>query len=66
VQSGDFVEVTSGVQEGEEVVTRANFLIDSESRLKAALAAVASAPAKAPGAADPKAKAADPHARHGK
>jgi Cu(I)/Ag(I) efflux system membrane fusion protein len=66
VQSGDFVEVTSGVQQGEEVVTRANFLIDSESRLKAALAAVAAAPAKAPGAADPKAKAADPHARHGK
>lgn len=30
-------EVTSGVTEGERVVTSANFLIDSESRLKAAL-----------------------------
>jgi Cu(I)/Ag(I) efflux system membrane fusion protein len=32
-----FVEVLSGVKEGETVVTRANFLIDSESNLKAAL-----------------------------
>jgi RND family efflux transporter MFP subunit len=31
------VEVLSGVQEGDEVVTRANFLIDAESNLKAAL-----------------------------
>ncbi len=33
----DFVEVLSGVKDGETVVTRANFLIDSESNLKAAL-----------------------------
>jgi Cu(I)/Ag(I) efflux system membrane fusion protein len=65
-QSGDFVELTTGAQEGEEVVTRANFLIDSESRLKAALAAVAAAPSRAQAPADPKARAADPHARHGK
>jgi Cu/Ag efflux protein CusF len=32
-----FVEVLSGVKEGEQVVTRANFLIDAESNLKAAL-----------------------------
>jgi len=32
-----FVEVLSGVKDGESVVTRANFLIDSESNLKAAL-----------------------------
>ena len=32
-----FVEVLSGVKDGEMVVTRANFLIDSESNLKAAL-----------------------------
>ena len=38
--SGDQVEVVSGLQEGEEVVVRANFLIDSESRLKASLTAV--------------------------
>ncbi len=33
----DFVEVLAGVAEGEQVVTSANFLIDSESNLKAAL-----------------------------
>jgi Cu(I)/Ag(I) efflux system membrane fusion protein len=33
-----FVEVLSGVNDGDSVVTRANFLIDSESNLKAALA----------------------------
>jgi len=33
----DFVEVLSGVKDGDSVVTRANFLIDSESNLKAAL-----------------------------
>jgi membrane fusion protein, copper/silver efflux system len=32
-----FVELLSGVKDGESVVTRANFLIDSESNLKAAL-----------------------------
>ena len=37
-KSGDFMEVRSGVEAGEKVVTQANFLIDSESRLKAALA----------------------------
>ncbi len=37
-KSGDFMEVRSGIQAGEKVVTQANFLIDSESRLKAALA----------------------------
>jgi membrane fusion protein, copper/silver efflux system len=33
----DFYEVTSGLSEGEVVVTSANFLIDSESRLKGVL-----------------------------
>jgi Cu(I)/Ag(I) efflux system membrane fusion protein len=37
VSDGNQVEVKEGVQEGDFVVTRANFLIDSESRLKAAL-----------------------------
>lgn len=32
-----YVEILSGVREGDTVVTSANFLIDSESRLKAAL-----------------------------
>jgi Cu(I)/Ag(I) efflux system membrane fusion protein len=36
--AGDRVEVLDGVAEGESVVTSANFLVDSESRLKAALA----------------------------
>jgi Cu(I)/Ag(I) efflux system membrane fusion protein len=37
---GDQVEVVSGLASGEEVVVRANFLVDSESRLKASLAAI--------------------------
>ena len=36
--SDDYFEVLSGLTEGEQVVTSANFLIDSESRLKAAMA----------------------------
>jgi Cu(I)/Ag(I) efflux system membrane fusion protein len=35
---GEKVEILSGLKVGEEVVVRANFLVDSESRLKAALA----------------------------
>jgi len=37
-KSEQFYEVRSGLTAGEKVVTQANFLIDSESRLKAALA----------------------------
>jgi Cu(I)/Ag(I) efflux system membrane fusion protein len=67
----DRVEVVSGLEKGEGVVTRANFLVDSESRLRASLAALsppgaaapgAAAPAQAPAASD--APAADPHAGH--
>jgi Cu(I)/Ag(I) efflux system membrane fusion protein len=39
-------EVTGGLREGQRVVTSANFLLDSESSLKAALSAM---PAGAPG-----------------
>jgi len=39
----EFVEVVSGLQKGDGVVTRANFLVDSESRLRASLAALTSA-----------------------
>lgn len=47
--AGDLVEILSGVQAGEQVVVRASFLVDSESRLKAALAALTSkAPAPKP------------------
>jgi Cu(I)/Ag(I) efflux system membrane fusion protein len=37
-QGDDHVEVLSGIAEGEQVVVSANFLIDSESNLKAAIA----------------------------
>jgi Cu(I)/Ag(I) efflux system membrane fusion protein len=38
-RQGDFVEIQSGLQEGESVVTSGNFLLDSESRMRAAGAA---------------------------
>jgi len=37
---GDHVEVVSGLEPGEQVVVRANFLVDSESRLQASLSAI--------------------------
>lgn len=40
IQSDGFYEVRSGISEGEQVVTGANFLVDSESRLRAAIAAI--------------------------
>ena len=39
------VEILSGLKAGEAVVVRANFLVDSESRLKASLARMGAAPA---------------------
>jgi len=39
-KNGDDVEVTGGLDLGQEVVTRANFLVDSESQLRASLAAI--------------------------
>jgi Cu(I)/Ag(I) efflux system membrane fusion protein len=39
------LEVLSGLSEGERVVTAANFLLDSESSLKAALAVISPPPA---------------------
>jgi membrane fusion protein, copper/silver efflux system len=39
-KSGDRIEVFEGLNAGESVVTRANFLVDSESSLRAALSAV--------------------------
>jgi Cu(I)/Ag(I) efflux system membrane fusion protein len=38
--SGDQVEVVKGLEQAQKVVTRANFLVDSESRLRASLAAI--------------------------
>ncbi len=40
-KAGDWVEVKEGIQEGDHVVTGANFLIDSESQLKAAIGGMA-------------------------
>jgi len=37
---GEQVEVLDGLEAGEQIVTRANFLVDSESRLKASLQAL--------------------------
>jgi Cu(I)/Ag(I) efflux system membrane fusion protein len=36
-EASEFIEIVSGLKAGERVVTSANFLIDSESKLKAAL-----------------------------
>jgi len=37
-KAGRYYEVMKGLKEGEEVVSRANFLIDSESKIQAAVA----------------------------
>jgi Cu(I)/Ag(I) efflux system membrane fusion protein len=44
-RGGGYIEITSGVNEGEAVVTYANFLIDAESNLKASLKGFAGADA---------------------
>ena len=43
-----FVEILGGLKEGEQVVTRANFLIDAESNLQAALTGLAAPEGAAP------------------
>lgn len=52
---GTGVEVVSGLSEGEKVVVRANFLVDSESRLRASLAALSAPPPAASSAPMPSA-----------
>jgi len=37
LRGGDWVEIVEGLQEGEHIVTSANFLLDSESQLKSAV-----------------------------
>jgi Cu(I)/Ag(I) efflux system membrane fusion protein len=44
-RSDTYIEILSGVKEGEPVVVAANFLIDAESNLKAAVGGFAAAPA---------------------
>ncbi len=55
-------QILSGVREGERVAVRANFLLDSESRLRAALAGMAGGGAPSP---RPKAPPSPVHAGHG-
>lgn len=40
VKAGDWTEVTAGLKDGEHIVTSANFLIDSESRLRSVVDAM--------------------------
>jgi RND family efflux transporter MFP subunit len=56
-RSDNYVEVREGVKEGEPVVVTANFLIDAESNLKAAVSGFGDAGASAP-AGQPSAKGA--------
>lgn len=57
VRAGDQLEILSGVNAGEEIVTSANFLLDSESQVRSAMAGMpgmdmsGAEPARAPAAA---------------
>ncbi len=44
IESGDMVEIISGLSEGDEVVTSAQFMIDSESSLKASFNQIENTP----------------------
>jgi RND family efflux transporter MFP subunit len=46
--SDNYVEVRDGIKEGEEVVVAANFLIDAESNLKAAIGGLGTGPTSSP------------------
>lgn len=52
--SAEFTEVVDGLAAGELVVTRANFLVDSESRLRASLSRLSSASDASAPAAEPR------------
>ncbi len=46
MRGNGFIEVREGLEAGDKVVVAANFLIDAESNLKAALQGMAAAPAE--------------------
>ena len=50
-RAGDYVEILQGVQEGEPVVVSANFLIDAESNLRAAIGGFTAGAAGSPAGA---------------
>ncbi len=53
IEADDYYQILTGLAAGEQIVTSANFLIDSESRFRAALAAFAAPrPERAPEPAD--------------
>jgi Cu(I)/Ag(I) efflux system membrane fusion protein len=52
-RTGDKVQIVEGVAEGETVVTTGNFLVDSESRLRAAIEGQTAAPAAGGGGQGP-------------
>ena len=52
MRGDDFVEIAEGIKAGENVVVAANFLIDAESNLKAALSTFSVDPPPAPAAAE--------------
>jgi Cu(I)/Ag(I) efflux system membrane fusion protein len=53
VRSGDYYEVLAGLDEGDPVVISANFLVDSESSMKAALEPLKNGGGTQPGHAGP-------------
>lgn len=65
-RTDDYVEVLDGIRSGEAVVVAANFLIDAESNLKAALGSFTHADAKPAASAPPLAKASAGHLGEGK
>ena len=60
-RSDTYIEVIEGVKDGEPVVVAANFLIDAESNLKAALSGLAAAPGSTPAEASKGGKSAVSH-----
>ena len=61
-RAGDYVEILQGLAEGDEVVGAANFLLDSESNLRDALAAFSDPAQSSPAAGEATAAVASPQA----